>query len=322
MRLTKHFGWELPEVRVTPERIFLGRRRLLAGATAALATTAVAGRVQAASPAQASQPRASSLYPAPRDDKYIVKRPITPEQLVETYNNYYEFGSEKDIWQQAAALPLHPWSIRIDGLVEKPFTLGFDDLMRKVRLEERVYRFRCVEAWSAVVPWTGFPMRDFVSLARPLASATYVAMHTFENPSVAPGQRAFWYPWPYTEGLTMAEATNELTLLVTGLYGKPAPAQNGAPLRLIVPWKYGFKSVKAIVHFSFTNKRPATFWDTLDPDEYGFWANVNPAVPHPRWSQATERELGDGRRPTLIWNGYGEYVAQIYAGIKGQQLFR
>ncbi len=208
-------------------------------------------------------------------------------------------------------------------MVEKPLTLGIDDLLKRVTLEERLYRHRCVEAWSMAVPWTGFPMKTLVDMAQPLSSATYVRMQTFEDPKVAPGQKQFWYPWPYIEGVTMAEATNELAFLVTGMYGKPVPRQDGAPLRLALPWKYGFKSIKSIVKFTFTNERPVSFWEKLQGDEYGFWANVNPDVPHPRWSQATERELGsDERVPTLIYNGYGEYVAAMYKDIKGEELFR
>jgi sulfoxide reductase catalytic subunit YedY len=201
-------------------------------------------------------------------------------------------------------------------------TLDIDDLLKRMPLEERLYRHRCVEAWSMAVPWSGFPMKALVDLAQPLGSAKYVRMETFRNPKVASGQKQFWYPWPYIEGLTMAEATNELAFLVTGMYGKPVPRQDGAPLRLAVPWKYGFKSTKSIVKFTFTDKRPKSFWETLGPDEYGFWANVNPAVPHPRWSQASERVLGsDERRPTLLWNGYGEYVAHLYDVLKGERLF-
>jgi sulfoxide reductase catalytic subunit YedY len=207
-------------------------------------------------------------------------------------------------------------------MVEKPITLGFDDLIKKMGLEERVYRHRCVEAWSMVVPWTGFPLAKLVDLARPLGSATYVKMTTFMDPAMAPEQNKFFYPWPYVEGLTMAEARNELAFLVTGMYGKPVPKQDGAPLRLAVPWKYGFKSVKSIVHFEFTDKQPATFWEALQSSEYGFWANVNPAVPHPRWSQANERQLGsDERIPTQIWNGYGEFVAAMYKGLEKERLF-
>jgi sulfoxide reductase catalytic subunit YedY len=239
-----------------------------------------------------------------------------------TYNNYYEFGSSKRIYEAAKALPLRPWEIKIGGLVEKPFTIGVDDLMKKVQLEERIYAHRCVEAWSMVVPWGGFAMKDLVALAKPLASAKYVAMKTFMNPKVAPGQRASFYPWPYLEGLTMEEAVNELTLLVTGVYGKPLPHSMGAPLRLHVPWKYGFKSVKAINVIEFVEKRPVSFWEELQGSEYGFWANVNPEVPHPRWSQAQERVLGtDETVPTKIWNGYGEFVAHLYSGMKGEKLF-
>lgn len=173
-----------------------------------------------------------------------------------------------------------------------------------------------------VVPWSGFPMKALVDFAKPLGGAKYVVMKTFQDPKIAPGQRQSWYPWPYVEGLTMAEATNDLAFMVTGIYGKPAPAQNGAPLRLAVPWKYGFKSAKSLVHFTFTDKRPKSFWENLQSSEYGFWANVNPAVSHPRWSQASERVLGtDERVPTKIWNGYGEHVAQLYAGMKGEKLF-
>ena len=174
-----------------------------------------------------------------------------------------------------------------------------------------------------VVPWSGFPLKALIDLARPLGSAKYLTMQTFKNPKVAPGQRQIWYPWPYTEGLTMFEAVNELSFMVTGLYGKPLPKQNGAPLRLAVPWKYGFKHIKSIVRFHFSDKRPVSFWEKLQGREYGFWANVNPEVPHPRWSQASERDIGTGKRiPTEPWNGYGEYVAAMYANLKGEVLFR
>jgi sulfoxide reductase catalytic subunit YedY len=206
--------------------------------------------------------------------------------------------------------------------VEKPFEIGFDDLIRKMPLEERLYRLRCVEAWAMAVPWTGFPMKAFLDFAKPLGSAKYLKMQTFLDKSVAPGQRQIWYPWPYTEGLTIQEGANELSFLVTGVYGKPLWNQFGAPLRLAVPWKYGFKSVKSLVRFSFTEERPKSFWEALQASEYGFWANVNPKVPHPRWSQATERVLGtDDQRPTVIFNGYGEYVADLYKGLEGERLF-
>ena len=228
----------------------------------------------------------------------------------------------KDIVDASKRLATRPWNIQVDGLVEKPFEIGFDDLIRKLPIEERLYRFRCVEAWAMAVPWTGIPLASFVALAKPLSGAKYIRLETFMNPRVAPGQNQRWYPWPYTEGLTIAEATNELPLLVTGIYGKPLPTQHGAPIRLITPWKYGFKSVKSIRKISFVAERPKTFWEGLQASEYGFWANVNPAVPHPRWSQASEQILGSReRRPTQIYNGYGEQVAGLYKGLEGEKLF-
>jgi methionine sulfoxide reductase catalytic subunit len=313
-------GWELPESAATDEAVFRDRRRLLKGLVAApILATGVSGLpARAAADADPS----AGLYPAQRNERYVLDRPLTAEKDATTYNNFYEFGFDKSIWERAQALKIWPWTIRIDGLVEQPFTIDIDDLLKRVSLEERLYRLRCVEAWSMAVPWTGFPMTALIDLARPLGSARYVRMETFMDPKTAPEQRKFFYPWPYAEGLTMAEARNELAFLVTGLYGKPAPKQNGAPLRLAVPWKYGFKSVKSIVRFEFTEKRPVSFWERLQSSEYGFWANVNPAVPHPRWSQADERILGtDERRPTMIWNGYGEFVADMYKGLEKERLF-
>jgi sulfoxide reductase catalytic subunit YedY len=318
MLIRRKKRWELRESEATPESVFLQRRSLVkaiaAGPIIASAISAIA--------AAAEEDPAAGLYPAKRNPRYTLDRPITEEKLATTYNNFYEFGSQKMIAPEAQALKLQPWTIKIDGLVEKPITLGFDDLVKKMPLEERLYRHRCVEAWSMAVPWTGFPMAAFVDFAKPLGSAKYVQMETFLDPSIAPGQKEFWYPWPYVEGVTVAEAGNELAFLVTGMYGKPAPKQNGAPLRLVLPWKYGFKSVKSIAHFSFTEKRPVSFWETVQGSEYGFWANVNPEVPHPRWSQATERVLGANERvPTLKWNGYGEFVAQLYDGLEKERLF-
>ncbi len=228
----------------------------------------------------------------------------------------------KTVLPAANALKTSPWTVKIDGLVEKPFEIGVDDLIKKIGLEERLYRHRCVEAWSMAVPWTGFPLSKLVALAKPSSGAKYVRFETFMDKATAPGQRVFYYPWPYIEGLTMAEAGNDLPFVVTGIYGKPLPNQFGAPIRIAVPWKYGFKSAKSIVKVSFTAERPKTFWEGLQASEYGFWANVNPAVPHPRWSQASERVLGtDQRVPTLIYNGYGEQVAGLYKGLEGERLF-
>lgn len=212
--------------------------------------------------------------------------------------------------------------MKLDGLVEKPLEIDIDALLKRMPLEERLYRHRCVEGWAMAVPWSGFAFRNLMELARPLSSAKYVRMETFLDPAVAPGQRQSWYPWPYTEGLTIAEATNDLAFLVTGAYGKPVAKSMGAPLRLAVPWKYGFKSIKSITRFSFTTERPKTYWEQLQANEYGFWANVNPAVPHPRWSQASETLLGtDERRPTQLFNGYGEYVAPLYQGLDRERLW-
>ncbi len=313
-------GWELPESAVTPEDVYLNRRSFMGVAAAG---TIAGSALLHGRPALADETEAwNSLYPVPTNETYQAGRELTPEELATTYNNFYEFGSSKEIAVRAQDLVVRPWTIAIEGLVDQEMTLDIDDLLQRVTLEERIYRLRCVEAWSITVPWSGFPLRQLVEIARPLGSARYLQMTTFLDPETAPGQKQTWYPWPYVEGLTMAEATNDLAFMVTGLYGKPVPKQNGAPLRLATPWKYGFKSVKSIVSFRFTEERPLTFWEEINSHEYGFWANVNPEVPHPRWSQAFERILHTGDRvPTVIYNGYGEYVADLYAGLDGEALF-
>jgi len=316
MFVKRKHGWVIPEREATPEELFFNRRGFVAGAGALAGTALLAGR------ARAAEDPTAGLYPAKRNSQYTLDRPITPEADNTNYNNFYEFGFSKHVASAAEALPTHPWTIKVEGLVEKPFEIAFEDLLKRVSLEERLYRHRCVEAWSMAVPWTGFPMRALVDLAKPLGSAKYVVMTTFLNPKVAPAQKQSWYPWPYTEGLTMAEATNDLAFIVTGAYGKPLPKVMGAPIRLATPWKYGFKSIKSIVTVSFSEKRPVSYWESLQSSEYGFWANVNPEVPHPRWSQAREEILGTGEyRPTLIYNGYGEYVADLYKGLDGEKLF-
>jgi sulfoxide reductase catalytic subunit YedY len=318
MPVHRRKGWELPERAATAERVFLDRRSLLArmGLGAMLPPGLAGAAIAAEEPADPS----ARLYPAKRNPRYRIDRPLTPAKYPENYNNFYEFTTDKAV--DAEALKIRPWTVKIDGMVEKPITVGIDDLLKKMPIEERLYRHRCVEAWSFTVPWSGFPMAAFVALCKPLSSAKYVRMETFLDPAIAPGQKQFWYPWPYVEGLTIAEANNELAFIVTGMYGKPSPKQDGAPLRLAVPWKYGFKSIKSIVRVSFTDERPVSYWQTLAGDEYGFWANVNPAVPHPRWSQETERVIGsDERVPTVKWNGYGEFVAHLYDGMTGERLF-
>jgi sulfoxide reductase catalytic subunit YedY len=318
MNVIRRRGWELPERDATPEHLFVNRRAFLAATGAALVTP---GLAMAQGAADASDPSAH-LYPAKRNDKYVLDRPITDEAINTTYNNFYEFGSSKTISRAAQALKLRPWTVKIDGMVTKPFEIGLDDLLAKIPLEERLYRHRCVEAWSMAIPWSGFPLAKLVELAQPLGSAKYLRMETFLDRGMAPGQRTVWYRWPYVEGLTIPEATNELAFLVTGAYGKPVSKSQGAPLRLAVPWKYGFKSIKSIVRFNFTDQRPKTFWEALQASEYGFWANVNPQVPHPRWSQATEELIGTGdRRPTLLFNGYADYVGNLYQGLESERLW-
>src|SRR3954468_20845677 len=319
MLIKRRRGWELGENQATPEGTYLQRRSLVKAmglGAASLALPAIAS-------AQDKDPSAA-LYPAKRNDKYGVPTPMTAEKLATTYNNFYEFGTDKSIWRDAQKLEVRPWTIKVSGLVEQPVEIGIDDLLAKVQLEERVYRHRCVGTWSMIVPWSAFPMRSLVELCKPTSGAKFVVMKTLSKPAVMREQRDLLYPWPYTEGLAMDEAMNDLTFIATGLYGKPIHKQNGAPLRLVAPWKYGFKNVKSIVSVEFTDKQPATFWEKLASSEYGFWANVNPQVPHPRWSQATERVLGtDERVKTLKWNGYGDYVASIYDGIaeKKERLF-
>src|SRR6266699_5817009 len=318
MHVMRRRGWELPEHVASPEHLFFDRRALLGGGAALAAATMVPGSAYAEESADPTE----ALYPVKRNDKYVLDRTITDAKIYGSYTDFYEFGSSKLVAKPAQALKIRPWTVKIDGMVEKPREIGFDDLVRQMPLEERLYRHRCVEAWSMAIPWSGFAFAKLIQFARPLSSAKYVRMETFLDPAVASGQRQTWYPWPYVEGLTLAEATNELAFLAIGAYGKPMPKQHVSPLRLAVPWKYGFKSIKSIVHFSFTEKRPVSFWETVQGSEYGFWANVNPEVPHPRWSQATERVLGTNERvPTLKWNGYGEFVTHLYEALEKERLF-
>lgn len=326
--------WELKENQTTSESVYLNRRSFIKNAalgSVVLSAGMIAGCEEQSAEATAAAPvkaQPSSLdpsakyYPAARNETYKLDRELSLEELATTYNNYYEFGSSKNIHEKAQSLPIRPWSIAIDGMVEKEMNLDIDDLFSKIEFEERLYRHRCVEAWSMAVPWTGFPLRKLVELAQPLSGAKYLRMETFNLPDIATGQKAHWYPWPYIEGLTIEEATHDLAFIATGIYGKPMPKQNGAPLRLVTPWKYGFKSTKAVIKFTFTDKRPVSFWEEIQGSEYGFWANVNPEVPHARWSQATEQPLGKSERvPTLPYNGYAEDIAYLYQNIKGERLY-
>lgn len=314
-------SWEIPERFATPESIYANRRSILKGFGLGVATALSLGAGAALARAEDSDPTAD-LYPAKKNEVYKLDRPITPQEINGHYNNFYEFGTSKDIAANAQNLVIRPWEIAVDGLVEKPFTIAFDDLVRKIPLETRLYRHRCVEAWSMTVPWAGFPLKSLVALAKPQASAKFVRFETFLDPEMADGQNDFLYPWPYIEGVTMAEAGNDLAFIVTGAYDKPVAKQHGAPLRLHLPWKYGFKSIKSIRKISFVEERPIGLWEALQPSEYGFWANVNPEVPHPRWSQGMERVLGTGELvPTQLFNGYGAEVAGLYAGMDPATLY-
>ena len=282
---------------VTPEHAWLNRRQLMAGA-AGLGLAGIAGRAGAAP---------GELEPNDWDE-------------ITSYNKYYEFGTGKeDPARHADQLTIDPWTVRIDGLVDRPGDYAFDDIMSQMTIEERIYRFRCVEAWSMVVPWNGFELADLLDLAGVQPSAKYVAFETVLRPEEMPGTAYKVLDWPYVEGLRLDEAVHPLTLMATGIYGRDIPKQNGAPLRLVVPWKYGFKSIKSVVRITLTDSEPPTAWTKANPREYGFYSNVNPEVSHPRWSQATEREIGGGlfspRKPTLMFNGYGEEVASLYEGM-------
>ena len=303
MFIHRRRGWEVPENQVTPEHLVKRRHAIMGGAAGMMIANAVPALAQSAG-------------------KYPPGRPTTPETDATTYNNFYEFGDDKSIWRDAQKLPVSPWQIELAGMVAKPQKMDIADLLKLVQVEDRIYRHRCVETWAMTVPWTGFPLSALLNVAQPTASAKYVVFESAVLPRVMPGVRGSFYNWPYVEGLTMQEARNDLAFMVTGMYGKALPKQDGAPLRLHAPWKYGFKSGKSIVKITFTDTQPETFWHAMQPAEYGFWANVNPAVPHPRWSQATEKLLGTNERvPTVIWNGYGEWVAGMYADKSSERLF-
>lgn len=319
MNILKRRSWELPEREATPEHLFLNRRKILAGLVGG---GALLGSGLGMRPAFAEGDPSAGLYPVKRNAAFQLDRDLTDEEVASKYNNFYEFGSHKQIWPAAQELKIRPWTVTLDGMIDNPQTIDIDDLLAKMPLEERLYRHRCVEAWSMAVPWSGFALADLVRLAGPQTGAKYLRFETFHDPSVASGQKQSWYPWPYVEGLTLEEATNELSFMATGVYGKPLANQFGAPVRLVSPWKYGFKSIKSVVRITFTDQRPVSFWEEIQPKEYGFWANVNPSVPHRRWPQASEKLLGtDERRETLVFNGYEEQVAHLYKGMTGELLY-
>ncbi len=326
MLIKRKRGWEIPESQATPESVYFSRRKLL-GAGASLAAASFFPELASAQRATDVPDPTASFYPAKKNAKYKFDGKLTEEKLAANYNNFYEYGTSKYIAAAAQQLQIRPWQIKIDGMVEKEQTVDFDTLFKAVSasLEERTYRLRCVEAWSAVIPWTGFQMSELVKFAKPLSGAKYIRMETFNDPKMAPEQRPGFLSdgnWPYVEGCTIEEANNELAFMVTGAYGKPGYKQFGAPIRLMMPWKYGFKAIKSITRITFTDKRPVSYWEKLQRQEYGFWANVNPMVSHPRWSQASERDIGTGeRRNTVLFNGYEEYVAALYKDLKGERLW-
>lgn len=302
------FKSELSENDVTPQELFEGRRTFMKQSLglAALSSLGLAmGDLRAAPLTATSNP------------SYKIDDPTTPLEKITTYNNFYEFSTDKEeVHLRSDSLITRPWTIRIEGAVKTPKTLDIDQILKTAPLEERIYRFRCVETWSMVVPWIGFPLSALLKAVDPTSNAKFVVFETLNEPNQMPGVRRAVLDWPYQEGLRMDEAMNPLTLLTVGLYGQVLPNQNGAPVRIIVPWKYGFKSAKSIVSIRLSETMPATSWMKAGPSEYGFYANVNPEVDHPRWSQARERRLGDFlKRPTLPFNGYGDQVASLYSGM-------
>jgi sulfoxide reductase catalytic subunit YedY len=317
--MTRYRYPEPPASAITPESVYRGRRQFIAGLAALPALAACAP--EAAAPS-ATLPAGPGLAIAGKIDTTGGEE-MTSYAQVSQYNNFYEFGTGKDDpARHAHTLRPQPWSVDIAGHAEITGQFPLEDILKPHALEERIYRLRCVEGWSMVIPWIGFPLADLLARFRPTAQARYVAFTTLLDPAQMPGQQRRVLDWPYVEGLTIAEAMHPLALIATGLYGHPLPNQNGAPLRLVVPWKYGFKSIKSIVRIEFTENQPPTTWNLSAPNEYGFYSNVNPEVDHPRWSQRTERRLaGSGasifaeRIPTLPFNGYGEQVASLYAGL-------
>jgi sulfoxide reductase catalytic subunit YedY len=307
---------EIRPSEITPESLYLSRRQfmkaagLLTAGSLWLAACAKDGRTPSASAVGGGTPVSGTLADELGD-------PANSFEDITSYNNFYEFSISKTaVASLAQGFPTSPWTVQVGGLVHNPGTYDVDDLLAKFPQEERIYRLRCVEAWSMVIPWIGFPLASLLKEAEPMGNARYVRFETLYDPEQMPGQEGSWYEWPYVEGLRLDEAMHDLTLLATGIYGKQLLPQNGAPLRLVVPWKYGFKSIKSIVKIDLVEEQPVSLWMATAPDEYGFYANVNPEVNHPRWSQASERRIGEsGRRKTLLFNGYAEEVAGLYAGM-------
>lgn len=311
--------WFIPESQATSESVYLNRRRFLK--KAGLGSLSIMGMLAGCQSLEEKrevvrrqiQEEQLKSFPTARNLAFSLDRPLTDEYSAAVYTNFYEFSTDKDVWQKVNRFKTHPWTLEVSGLVGKPQKFAIEDLIAKMPIEERLYRHRCVEAWAMAVPWVGFPLKRLIELVEPKANATHLKFTTFFQPEVARRQILQSEPWPYTEGLTIQEAINELAFVAVGIYGHELPKQHGAPIRLVLPWKYGFKSIKSIVNIEFSDRQPPTFWNTRLPQEYDFVANVNPNIPHPRWSQASERMLGTGDRyATQIYNGYGEYVASLY----------
>ncbi|MEI7769283.1 MAG: protein-methionine-sulfoxide reductase catalytic subunit MsrP [Chloroflexales bacterium] len=302
---------KIPSSEITPEHVYLSRRAFMAGAG-----TLAAGALLTACGVPAATPGATPAGPAPAASKATdeLGDPLNTYEQITTYNNFYEFSTDKESpARMAASLKTSPWQVAVGGLVNKPQTFAMEDLLKRFDQEERIYRLRCVEAWSMVIPWQGFPLRRLLKVVEPKPEAKFVRFETVYAPDQLPGQRDSYFSWPYVEGLRIDEAMNDLALLATGLYGRTLTPQNGAPIRLAVPWKYGFKSVKSIVKIDLVDTMPTSLWMASSPGEYGFYANVNPLVPHPRWSQASERRIGElGRHKTVMYNGYLDQVAGLY----------
>ncbi len=298
---------EFKENKITNEKFFLNRRKFVLG---------LAGSVLAAN--------TFNLWANTNNSKFdnVIERKLTSYEILSKYNNFFEFGTTKQIWKQAQKLNTKNWKIEITGSNISDRSMLLEDILNKVNLEERIYKFRCVEAWSMVVPWLGFELSKLINILDPKSDTKYVEFETFFRPKEASNQKQTWYPWPYKEIITIEEAMHPLSFIATGIYGKPLPKQNGAPIRLVLPWKYGFKSIKSITKIRFSNYKSNSFWETIAPKEYGFWANVNPKVPHRRWSQEYERDIETGNKyPTKLFNGYERWVHSLYPNLENRSIF-
>ena len=307
MNFIKKKFYTFKENLITDQKLFLNRRNFFLGLSGSILATSI-----------------TDLNANIKNDTFekVVDRKLTSYKNLTKYNNFFEFGTTKEIWKQAQMLNIDNWKIEIVGSNIPLKNISLEKILKKIMLEERIYKFRCVEAWSMVVPWVGFPLHKLINILEPKSDTKYVEFETFFRPQEANNQKQSWYPWPYKEIITIDEAMHPLSFIATGVYGKSLPKQNGAPIRLVLPWKYGFKSIKSIVKIKFIGKRTKSFWETIAPKEYGFWANVNPQVPHKRWSQEFEKDIQSGNKyPTQLYNGYGEWVASLYKNIDNSSIF-